>query len=263
MKKPVVYAHRGASGYALENTIPSFLLAIQMQADAVEFDVQLTSDGEVAVFHDFTLTRLFEVDKDVAGLTAGELKQYAFRDDPGGTTVRIPLLDELLPAIGHRIGMNIELKSQSGDRSELRLLCGRVLELVKKYDLMKDIIVSSFSIGALSQMRELSDTVKIALLTDDTGILNSAHNGAGHGLDFYLKTAHGLGADALNAAYLLVDKNILSAIHGSGLRVNTFTVNDRDLMRQQVILGVDGFFTNYPDVALDVIRRETDRGAGA
>ena len=70
MNRPIVFGHRGASGYEIENTIPSFQLSVKMNADAVELDAQLTSDGEVIVFHDFSLNRLFNVNKRISELSS-------------------------------------------------------------------------------------------------------------------------------------------------------------------------------------------------
>ncbi len=300
MKRPVVYAHRGASGYAIENTIPSFQLAIKMKADAVEFDVQLTSDGGVVVFHDFTLGRLFNTDKSVSALKMDEIRQYTFHDTADGKPVNIPILEELLAVIGHKIAMNIELKSQSPDPSVLYRLCEEVFRLIKKHSLMKEVIVSSFNIDAVKQMRNLSNDVKVALLVDELSpeipvyghdradsLVNPrpkprlgtppplVKGGEGgfevssppfskglHTLSFYIETAKGLSADTINMSYLLADSAVISKVHDSGLRLNVYTVNDEELLKTLTDTGVDGFFTNYPDVALKVIAQETARSAG-
>lgn len=285
MNRPVVYAHRGASGYAIENTIPSFQLAIKMGADAVEFDVQLTSDGEVVVFHDFSLSRLFDVDKSVSALKTDELRRYTFEDTVDGKPVNIPLLEDLLGAIGHKIAMNIELKSESSDTSVLYRLCENVFKLIKKRGLMKEVIVSSFNIDAIRQMRKLSGDIRVAVLVDELspeapgsvhGKVNTLVNppypplvkgGEGgfevsfpsfskglHTLSFYLETAKGLNADAVNMSYLLVDETVLSQVHDSGLKLNVYTVNDEGLVKRLMDAGVDGFFTNYPDMAIAAIK---------
>ena len=252
MNRPVVYAHRGASGYAVENTIPSFELAIKMKADAVEFDVQLLSDGEVVVFHDFDLNRLFSVDRHISVLTAQDLKEYTFPD------ARIPLLSEVLDVIGHRIAMNIELKLWSVDPSVLRRLCARVLELVEARGLMHDVVVSSFNREALRQMRELSDEISMAVLVDDLSKDDAHAQGQGRTLAFYIKTARDMRSYAINISYTLADARVVQDIHGAGLHVNVYTINDDDLMRTVLRKGVDGFFTNYPDRAVAMVRRMLD-----
>ncbi|MCL4558727.1 MAG: glycerophosphodiester phosphodiesterase [Deltaproteobacteria bacterium] len=249
MNRPVVYAHRGASGYAVENTIPSFELAIKMKADAVEFDVQLLSDGEVVVFHDFDLNRLFSVDRRISVLTAKELGRYTFPD------AGIPMLAEVLEAIGHRIAMNIELKSQSDDPSVLRRLCKRVLELVEARGLIHDVVVSSFNREALRQMRELSDEISMAVLVGDLSTGDAHVQGQGRTLAFYIKTARDTRSYAINMSYTSADARVVQDIHSAGFQVNVYTINDDDLMRTVLRKGADGFFTNYPDRAVAVVRR--------
>ena len=262
MRKPVVYAHRGASGYEIENTIPSFELAVQMKADAVEFDVQLTSDGQVVVFHDFTLARLFNAETHIADLTAAGIKEHTFRDPVDGKPVSIPLLGEVLAAISHKIAMNIELKNQDNKQDRIPKLCKEVYDLIQKYHLTKDVIVSSFNIAAIRQMRELSNDIRLGVLLDQLadGAKTDRVNDEGT-LSFYLGIARELKAEAINMAYTSVDGSIIRKIHDSGFTVNVYTVNNEELMRQLVREGVDGFFTNYPDTAIAVIEgKRTDPG---
>ncbi|MGB9736468.1 MAG: glycerophosphodiester phosphodiesterase [bacterium] len=249
MIKPVVYAHRGASGYKIENTIPSFELAIDMHADAVEFDVQLTADDDVVVFHDFTLTRLFNVNASISDLTTKEIKKYTLKDPVDGRTVDIPLLGELLERISHRILMNIELKSRDNDPEYIEKLCNKVYTLVNSYNIIKDVVVSSFNIQTIKQMRKLSDDIKIALLVDK---LSDEYNN-GDSLTFYIQQAEELNAEAINMSYLMVNDKIIETIHNNGFRVNVYTVNNESLVLDLLKNGIDGIFTNYPDKVIQTI----------
>ncbi len=257
MKRPVVYAHRGASGYRVENTVPSFEQAVEMKADAVEFDVQLTADGSVVVFHDFTLSRLFNVDAPVAALTARELRTYRISDPVDGKPVGIPSLEEVLTAIAHRIRMNIELKIEDTRRDRIDALCGTVFERIQKYDLQEEVIVSSFNIGAIRQMRRIAGGVRIAVLVDqfvdDTMPGTAGQEGT---LSYFLQTAHELKAAAINASYGMLDAARVQRIHDSGFEVNVYTVNNEELVKMLMNQGVDGFFSNYPDKVRAVIERE-------
>jgi len=257
MKKPVVYAHRGASGYAIENTIPSFQLAVTMKADAVEFDVQLTSDNEIAVFHDRTLRRLFNINKKIASVNSDELKQYIFKNAGGGQLIGIPLLEDVFKAIGHRIVMNIELKAKSEDELSASAITERVLTLVKKYNLINEVIISSFDITAVRQMRKLSDNIRLALLVSEPADFNMRRTADDcHTLAFYVKEAKALRAEAINIFYPLIDTSVLVNVHNNGLKLNAFTVNNDELLGMLIKKDVDGFFTNYPDKAVAVIERE-------
>ncbi len=258
MRRPVVYAHRGASGYEIENTIPSFELAIRMKADAVEFDVQLTYDGDVVVFHDFTLLRLLNVDKSVSELKTAEIKKYNLKNTVDGRPVSIPLLEEVLATISHKISMNIELKNQDNKQDRIAKLCKEVYDLIQKYHLIKDVIVSSFNIDALRQMRKLSNDVRLGVLVDQIADDAKADIVNDDGtMPFYIRTAYELKAAAINISYASVDGNRIKLIHDSDFKVNVYTVNNEELMRRLIKEGVDGFFTNYPDTAIAIINSET------
>jgi glycerophosphoryl diester phosphodiesterase len=257
MKRPVVYAHRGASGYEIENTIPSFELAVKMKADAVEFDVQLTSDGGVIVFHDFTLGRLFNVDTAVSGLMTDEIKNYNFKNPADGKPVGIPFLKEVLAAISHKIRMNIELKNDDDKPDRIQALCSRVYGLIQKYNLIKEAVVSSFNIDAIRQMRRLSQDIRLAVLADQlSGEASAGLSGGAGTLSFYINTAKELAAEAINISYASVDGSLIREIHDSGFNVNVYTINNDELVRMVVKEGVDGLFTNYPDRAIKVIEQE-------
>lgn len=255
MTKLIVYAHRGASGYTIENTIPSFELAISMHADAVEFDVQLTFDENVIVFHDFTLTRLFNVSAGVSNLTVDEIKRYTLKNPMDGTFVGIPLLDELLSRISHRIPMNVELKSKDDDVHYIETLCTKVFSLINNYKIVKDVIVSSFNINALRQMRKLSKDIRLALLVDR---LSDNYSGI-NGLDFYIGQAKELNAEAINMSYIGVTHEIIKSIHDKGFKVNIYTINDETLITDILKNGVDGIFTNYPDKIIKMLNRISDQ----
>ncbi len=130
--RPWVIAHRGASAYAPENTVPAFELAAEQGAEFVEIDIQLTSDGEIVVLHDVTLDRTTDVedvfpdrsrpdpdDEDqvphwwVDDFTIDELRRLDagswFGDEFAGT--RIPTFDETIEALRGRSGIFIEIKS--------------------------------------------------------------------------------------------------------------------------------------------------------
>ncbi len=257
MKKLVVYAHRGVSGYEIENTIPSFELAVKMKADAVEFDVQLTSDGGVVVFHDFTLGRLFNVDRGVSELKTDEIKKYNFKNPVDGKPVSIPLLEEVLASISHKISMNIELKNDDNKPQRIAELCSKVYGCIKEYNLIKEVIVSSFNIEAIRQMRKLSNDVRLAVLVDQLSPESRSDVSDGmNTLSFYIGISKELGAEAINMSYTAIDSKIVRAIHDSGFKVNVYTVNNEELVRMLVKEGVDGFFTNYPDKAIKVIEQE-------
>src|SRR5512143_223381 len=111
VSRPLVFAHRGASKMAPENTLPAFEAAVRSGADGVELDVQYSSDGQLVVIHDLTLEALTDGTGRVTAHTLRELRAldagYHFSPEFAGT--RIPVLDEVLDLLRDRLLVNVEL----------------------------------------------------------------------------------------------------------------------------------------------------------
>ena len=101
MSKTKIFAHRGASGYAPENTLEAFALAITQGADGIELDVQLTKDGIPVVIHDETIDRVTEKKGWVKDYTLKELKELTVLKNkfPKYSAAKIPTLEEVLDAV--------------------------------------------------------------------------------------------------------------------------------------------------------------------
>src|SRR5205814_5101727 len=144
----LVIAHRGASGTHPENTLAAFRRAVELGADMIELDVQLTRDGEVVVFHDATLERTTDGAGAVSDRTLAEIRRLdagawfgpAFR----GT--RVPTLAEVLAAVG--LPVNVELKPVGDDGLE-----ARALAVVESAGALARVVFSSFDAGALERLR--------------------------------------------------------------------------------------------------------------
>lgn len=121
----VDYAHRGLHNNEIpENSLAAFRAAIE-KGYGFELDLQLTSDGEVVVFHDYDLKRMCGADVKISALTLDELKEYKLL----GTEERIPLFSEVLALNGGRVPMLVELKGENFSTD----LCARAAELLDAY----------------------------------------------------------------------------------------------------------------------------------
>ncbi len=141
--KPILFAHRGASIHAPENTLPAFELALEQGADGVELDAKLSADGKVVVIHDPTVDRTTDGHGKVSQLSYAELKSLdagAHFDGPFRGT-RIPGLAEVFESIGERSIINVELTNYA---TPMDRLVDKVCELVKAHGLEQRIIFSSF-----------------------------------------------------------------------------------------------------------------------
>lgn len=227
MSRPLVIAHRGASAYRPENTLPAFELAVEQRADMIETDLHRTRDGAVVITHDEELAGIGGRGE-IADATLAEIRAL----DAGGGA-RVPTLDEMLDGFGPRIPFNLELKK--GTRAEYEGLEEIAIEAVRARGIAERTLFSSFYDPVLARLRERAPEARIGLLISRKYPIR------------ILERAAALGAEAIHPELPLVDAALVEAAHGAGLAVYVFTVDDPADMRRLLDLGVDGLFTNHPD----------------
>jgi len=170
---PAVFAHRGASAYAPENTLAAFQLALEQGADGIELDVNLTTDGHVVVIHDSIVDRTTNGSGEVRDMELKTLKSFDAGSwfAPKFKGEKVPTLDEVLKLVGEDVFTNIELKPKYFI-SPLDQLPGKVAALVEKHNLDNKIIFSSFNPWALIKIHRLLPSVPVGLLIF-SGVLGS------------------------------------------------------------------------------------------
>lgn len=238
-----VFAHRGASGYAPENTLEAFELAARMGSAGVELDVHICRSGELVVAHDETVDRVSDGTGMIRDLTLSELKSLHFnRTHPEFVGARIPLLSEvfelLLPT---GLEINIELKNSIVDYPGLEK---QVLELSSRAFDPERILFSSFNHRSMLRMKKLAPSLPCGLLYEAVLI---------HPWEY----AKRLGMDAIHPHYseVLLSTGECETAHRSGIKVNTWTVNTPESMEAVTREGADILITNYPDQALKITAR--------
>ena len=240
-KKIKVWAHRGASGYAPENTMDAFRKAIEMKADGIELDVHLTKDGEVVVIHDEVLDRVSDGTGRVQDFTCNELKKFNFNKiHPEYEKEEIPTLEEVYQLIKPTdLTINVEMKTGNTFYPGME---DKVLELTKKYDMMDRIIVSSFNHYTIRSMKEKCPELKTGALYAD-GIINA--------VDYVADVVR---ADALHPGWTKIFyPNYLEDCRRRNILVHVWTINNEEDMRRCCEMGLDAIITNYPDVARKVV----------
>jgi len=241
--KTLLCGHRGACGIAPENTLVSFRKALELGADFIEFDVQLSADGVPIIFHDDTLARTtdkggrhFPDELTLAQLKALDAGSWFNRQFAG---TQIPTLDEVLDEFGGCIGLNIEIKSRPGE-NPANGIEAKVAEAVASRDLYANTIVSSFDPARLTRLHTLNSRIAIGLLV--TGRARDYPRGMTPWL-----LAERIGAKAFHPPYKIVDAALVAEAHARGLSVNTWTVNDKRTASQMLELGVDMVMGNFID----------------
>src|SRR4030066_1443200 len=121
LKRPTIFAHRGSSAFAPENTVAAFKLAVQQHADAVELDAKLTSDGQVIVIHDQTVDRTTNGTGRVNRLTLVELQNLdaGSHFDATFKGEKVPSLAEVFYTIWNQIFINVEFKNYASPMEDL------------------------------------------------------------------------------------------------------------------------------------------------
>jgi len=240
-RRILVFGHRGSPDRAVENTIPSFLAAVEDGADGVEMDVQLSADERVVVFHDEDLSRLAGDPAQVRTLTLAELQSRELHVGslPPG---RIPALEEVLDALPPEIIVNVELKGFPPAPDGLE---AAVVGILARRGRIEQVIISSFNPVRLRTTRRIEPRLKTAFI--HAGSLSASPN----------RTLFRLAGpvDGLHPHFRLVDESYLAAAWERGRFVNTWTVNEEVDMRRMIDLGVDGIFSDRPAVLRRVVGR--------
>jgi len=218
--------HRGAAGHEPENTLRSFRRALGIGVDMIEFDVHICASGEIVVIHDKTVERTSNGTGYVNDLTYQELRKL-----DAGLGERIRTLEEAFDlALGCSM-LNIELKGDGTGRPVLRSV-EHYIETGKAKS--NDFLVTSFKFEELVALRELSDTIRIGILT------------SGNPEDV-LEIARDLNAHSVNPHHSTVGERFVEESHERGLMIYPWTVNEKDVIAKMKYLKVDGIISDYPD----------------
>ncbi|MGY6499864.1 MAG: glycerophosphodiester phosphodiesterase family protein [Acidimicrobiales bacterium] len=261
----MVIAHRGASFYLPEHTFPAYDLAIEMDADMLECDIQLTADEQLVCVHDATLNRTARdgvtgapVTGRVDSYTLAQLREMEWGSWRGeeyfGLQV-VPLAEQLLCYRAINPTMKFHLETKFADLYG-GVMEERLVELLDRVGYIPEgdadaanglIIIQSFFPASLERSKALAPSLPTAVLG------NAGYFAPGQLVPDYI--------DAVSPGNALIRNNpdFIARMHAQGRVVHTYTVNDAAVMDQLLDLGIDGIFTDRPDV----LRERVDlRGTG-
>lgn len=231
-------AHRGASGYAPENTMAAFRLAMEMGMANFEFDLHLTRDGVLVVHHDYDFKSTAGLDIKIAGISYGELEKInaAARFKPAFPAQKVPRFEEVMSLICPSAGMvNVEIKNDGGIYPGIERALLKILHSKKEW--AEKALISSFDFPTMERIRALDGNVRLGLL------------GSRFPLSHALKKAGQIGAVSMHFNRRLMFPGVVRKVHEAGMKCLVYTVNTAEEARKLEAMGVDGVFTNYPDIA--------------
>ncbi|HNS31989.1 MAG TPA: glycerophosphodiester phosphodiesterase family protein [bacterium] len=233
MKNILTVAHRGFSGRYPENTLLSFEKAVQMGVDFIELDVRETMDGKPVVIHDASTERTTGKTGNVNEMTCDEIKKLDAGEFKGYENVRIPFLEDVFDAMRGRTRILIEIKDASPSR---------ILSLVKEFKMKEDVIIGSFKMEYLKEVRIISPQSATALISstfpENPGVLLEC------------------GIPILDINHKRMNKEIACNFLAGGISLGVWTVDDEKEMEPLIDSGILFLTTNRPDVLHGLLGRK-------
>ncbi len=235
----LIFSHRGFSARYPENTMLAFEKAFEAEADGIELDVQLTSDGSVVIIHDEKIDR--------ATVGTGFVKDFHYDELPviSDGNHRIPLLSDYLAwAKGKELITNIEIKSSVIYYPGLE---EKVASLVRQYRLDEQVTISSFNPLSLLRTREYAPHLPLGFLVEKYGFSGFDHLCSAFGFEYF------------HPDISIVTPDLVESFHHRGIHVNTYTVNSEEEFLKAKNAGVDAIFTDLPETMKAIAdQAETD-----
>lgn len=230
--RPLITAHRGASGEAPENTLAAFHLALEQGAEMVELDVHLTAEGIPVVIHDHTVDRTTDGHGPVKGLTLAQVKAL----DAGGWFApqyageRIPTLDELLEWAKDRIPVSIEIKNGPVYYPGIE---DQVVNALRRHRMVHSAIVISFDHASVLRTKQICPEVLGGVLFACTPAVPSS-------LALHAR------ADILLPHWSNLTREMVDEARSHDLAISPWVIDDQEEMEWVLAHGVDAMATNYP-----------------
>lgn len=257
---PLIIAHRGASRHAPENTFAAFESAIEAGAEGVEFDVRLSNDAVPVVIHDATLKRTGGRSGKVSDLTAAQLAEvdvgsWFGKKRPKLTAVfadeRVPSLEQVLHLLERFNGLvYVELKV---DRTGVNKLAAAVSDVLRGSKLLPQIILKSFNLKAIIEVRRhLPEVATAALFAPQISNLVNRRRQV-------VDIAHEAGADQISVHRSLLTHSLMKKASEADMPVTVWTVDDPKWIHRCEQLGVRALITNDPALMLAARERSASQ----
>jgi glycerophosphoryl diester phosphodiesterase len=242
---PLIIAHRGDSAHRPENTLASFQSALEVGAEILEMDVQLTRDGHVVVIHDPTVDRTTSGQGAVAGFDLAALRAlsagYPERFGTRYSGERVPTLAEALAFLRGRARLMIEIKTDSVTDDALGGIEARTIAEIRRQEMSNELVLISFDHRALLRCKEQAPEIR-----------------RGH-LFVNQEPAAAVAACAeVGAMFAMPEKKMLSPglkqmADAAGLKLATWVVDDPEELRALERFELHGVASNRPGVLLDAM----------
>lgn len=238
--EPFIFAHRGLSATAPENTLEAFHKAADHGATWIETDLDILPDGTVILMHDSTLDRTSDATGSIYDLSFEDLATVDagawFGEEYSGA--RIPTVNQMIDFMNEKgVNANLELKVHENGEEGARKLVKEVAGALDNLDPAREIIVSSFSLPQMKMVAEEAPELTRAVLSDKSELP-----------DNWREIAEGVGASYVHINDEGLTEQTVKMIRDGGFGVNVWTVNDVDRAKELFSWGATGVFTDHADV---------------
>ncbi|WP_291255486.1 glycerophosphodiester phosphodiesterase [Fusobacterium sp.] len=235
-----IFAHRGFSSKYPENTMLAFKKAIEIGVDGIELDVQLTKDGVPVIIHDETLERTTDGQGNIIDFTYDEISKldasYKFKNL--NIVNKIPTLNEYFDFVkDYNIVTNLELKTSVIEYFGIE---EKVFELIKKYKLENNIIISSFNHYSVLRFKKLAPNIKCGFLTE-SWLIDAGKYTQKNRVECY------------HPYFKNLTPEVIKELKSSNIEINTWTVNKKRDMEYLIKQNIDVIITNHPDLLKDIL----------
>lgn len=217
-----IVGHKGAAGYAPENTIGSFQTAIDIGCDRAELDVRMTKDNKVVVIHDKEVSKLTNGKGFVSEMTLADLKELDCKEGE-----KIPTLQEVIDVCKNKIDLQIELKADGTPKA--------VNSHILQNGIENQVVITSFKEHLLKEIKGLNPNLKVGLLFYTDNILENIWN-----------LVDSIPLDFLAPFSEIVTKELIDKAHSMGKTVYAYGVNDKKIGDKLISMGIDEIGTDYP-----------------
>jgi glycerophosphoryl diester phosphodiesterase len=245
---PFIIAHRGDSAHRPENTLAAFASALEVGADLVEFDVQLSRDGHVVVIHDPTVDRTTTGTGRVADLTLAEIRAlsagYPERWGSAYPGERVPTLAEALAFLRERSRVMVEVKPDAVSADAEGGIEARAIEEIRRAGMEEDVVLISFSRQALLRCRQLAPNIRRGHLFHEATPAE------------VVEGARAIGSDLVMPEKRLLSIEMRDRCREAGLRVATWVVDDPEELLSLAPFDLYGVGSNRPGVLLEAVAED-------
>ncbi len=223
----IIVGHKGAAGYAPENTLTSFREAIEIGCDRTELDVRLTKDNQLVVIHDREVSKLTDGTGLVSEMSLTELKKLRCS---GGE--HIPTLQEVVDICRNKIDLQVELKAAGTPQP--------VNELIMNNGLEKQVVITSFNSNWLSEIKTANPRLQVGLLFYTDEVMVNIWN-----------LINSVPLDFLAPFSGIITKDFVDKAHNLEKRVYAYHVNSKELGDKLIAMGVDEIGTDFPKLFIE------------